>query len=269
MASGRLQWGVGSARGAQRHAAGFTLVELLAVIAIILILIALLFPAVERVYQEARFLVCKNHIRMLAAAGALFSYENEGAMPGPNWGGPPEGTGPLQRGWLYYDNKMDKQSDVEQGQFWPFLKDYRPYRCPLDVFDPNDVNAVPWRPYNTRMLTSYGYNGSVCGYGRRSPEDRWDAADHNWKTFRIGDFKPTDVLIWEVKDRPPPAMTWGDWWDGGNSPNQGVTRRHQGRCALGCADGHVESMRTDRFYELVAQGVKNQFWNVPDRANGR
>jgi prepilin-type N-terminal cleavage/methylation domain-containing protein/prepilin-type processing-associated H-X9-DG protein len=69
-------------RGARGR--GFTLIELLVVIAIIAILAAMLLPALSRARQNARRIVCIDHLKQLALATMMYVMENESYYPSSN-----------------------------------------------------------------------------------------------------------------------------------------------------------------------------------------
>ncbi len=60
---------------------GFTLVELLTVIAIVAILVAITIPIVGKVRENARSTQCKNNLKQLITAYFLYSQDNKGAVP--------------------------------------------------------------------------------------------------------------------------------------------------------------------------------------------
>src|SRR5205823_2329763 len=68
-----------SAMGKQRRPSdGFTLVELLVVVAIIAILIGVLLPVLGRAREHARRIQCANNLRQLAAAFVTYGNMNHG-----------------------------------------------------------------------------------------------------------------------------------------------------------------------------------------------
>jgi len=77
---------------------GFTLVELLVVIAIIAILIALLLPAVQAARAASRRTACSNNIRQVVLAAHMYADTFNGALPGTT---APEyfNIGGVARGW--------------------------------------------------------------------------------------------------------------------------------------------------------------------------
>ena len=68
-----------------RRKGAFTLVELLLVIAVILILLALLMPALETMLAHARSVKCINNLRQLGQAWRWYSQDQNGFLPAYGW----------------------------------------------------------------------------------------------------------------------------------------------------------------------------------------
>src|SRR5262245_55982395 len=93
-------------RLANSYSMGFTLVEVLVVIAIIGILVGLLLPAINSARESSRRTACENNLHQIAIAvnlheGAQHTFPTGGW--GANWVGDPDaGFGPRQPGgWIY------------------------------------------------------------------------------------------------------------------------------------------------------------------------
>lgn len=98
---------------------GFTLVELLVVIAIIGILIALLLPAVQAAREAARRNQCKNNLKQLALAALNFESAHK-SFPSGGWGfqwmGDPDwGVGEKQPGgWIFQVSPYIEETATQQ-----------------------------------------------------------------------------------------------------------------------------------------------------------
>jgi prepilin-type N-terminal cleavage/methylation domain-containing protein/prepilin-type processing-associated H-X9-DG protein len=112
------------ARLGRPRAAAFTLVELLAVIAIIGILAALVIVALGKVRSSARQSGCLSNLRQIGVAWQLYLGDHNGRFPefatyqmyywgggAGTWGGPAPETRPL----------------------YPYISDEKFFRCPSDV----------------------------------------------------------------------------------------------------------------------------------------
>ena len=63
------------------RAKGFTLIEVLVVVAIIALLVAILLPSLNKARAQARMAQCLNNSRQHALAANMFATENEGLIP--------------------------------------------------------------------------------------------------------------------------------------------------------------------------------------------
>jgi len=66
-----------------RHTLGFTLLEILVVIAIISILAAMLMPALQKAREKARQGVCMSNLKQIYLATMMYASDNDGYLP-PN-----------------------------------------------------------------------------------------------------------------------------------------------------------------------------------------
>lgn len=66
----------------------FTLVELLVVIAIIALLMSILMPALARVREQAKAVLCQSNLKQLAACFSMYTGDNDGSFMEGYWGLP-------------------------------------------------------------------------------------------------------------------------------------------------------------------------------------
>ncbi|MFC1582642.1 type II secretion system protein [Planctomycetota bacterium] len=103
---------------------GFTLVELLVVIAVIMLLVALILPVMTSVRIQAKTAVCLSNMRQVGLGVQAYTLDNRGHLPGnyfvplPTW-----------YCWTYEDIMQTPQT----GSVFPYVNNYKVYVCPLDI----------------------------------------------------------------------------------------------------------------------------------------
>src|SRR5688572_13922720 len=125
---------------------GFTLVELLAVIAIVALLIALLLPALMRANHQARLVKCKANMRQVLAAHASYAVDYKDAKPVSLWY-----LAPNTRAFF----QLNGQGLLIPGR----LKTLKPLLCPaMEMAEDNARDEQMWNDPNEHGAgSSYDY----------------------------------------------------------------------------------------------------------------
>src|SRR5258708_27460284 len=161
------------------HRSAFTLIELLAVIAIIGLLAALLLSALSQAKSRSQTTVCLNNLKQLQLAWLMYCDENEDQVP----------YNSLATRWNNYrgnwvDGVMSYETELEEPGFWthadstntallvaskwselgPFVKSPAVFKCPADK------SWILLGGQRWPRVRSYTMNYQVGGYIDPAPE---------------------------------------------------------------------------------------------------
>lgn len=248
---------------------GFTLTELLVVMAVIVILAGLLLPALTRTKSKAKRVVCLNNLKQLTTVWHLYNNDYAGRLVSC-WPRTPKNPEPgawvlgiawpsnLPEKFLAVDEgKTDciNQNAVSRGRFFPYVKSYATYRCP------NDRVAVD----SQARVRTYTMNAFMNGRGRDAcdpggfakPEYRFFRSESDLNapagTFLFIDEDSSTVVDAEfgVDMRPDSALM------------EIPARQHGFAYELTYADGHAETLR------ILSDETKEWELDDPPRARTR
>jgi prepilin-type processing-associated H-X9-DG protein/prepilin-type N-terminal cleavage/methylation domain-containing protein len=221
---------------------GFTLVELLAVVAIIAVVAALLLPAISRPQAKAHQAGCLNNLRQLGLGLQDFAADNHAypsGISGTNSDSPGTWMLQLQRGG--FDVSKPATNFFSQGV----------WRCPSATF-PQDA-------YNGRASPlSYGYN--VYGSRHAGSTDTLGLMGHFVSlSAMFAPIKESEVSV------PSDMMALGDSFSGGvflvrGPPGKRASARHQNKVNVAFCDGHVESQTLESVFQST-NDVALARWN--------
>jgi prepilin-type N-terminal cleavage/methylation domain-containing protein len=139
---------------------GFTLMELLVVIAIIVILAALLLPALSRSKAAGQRTDCLNHLRQLSFALQFYAADNGDTLPAIS---NPTGGVVSTNHWGIFYRRLINNYVVRQEA--PSARD-KLFSCPADTFYYDFPSLACFdQTVSTRLPACFPLR-SICGLGR-------------------------------------------------------------------------------------------------------
>jgi len=217
---------------------GFTLVELLVVMAIITVLLGVLLPSISRSRQQAQFILCLNNLRQMSIAAVNYTLANNAYYPLAYY------TQKVGKVRYYYTWDFTTYKDwsvtppkeiIEPGILWQKVTIEKVQQCP------SFKGSANWL---TDTYTGYNYNTSYIGMD----ETVWPY--NSVRTAKVK--RPSETVIfgdgqWENganKFMRAPWKSKGDTFQNRIAGTQGY--RHLGKTNAAFCDGHVQSLK-DRF----------------------
>ena len=240
-------------RPAQSHARrglarGFTLIEMLIVIAIIAVLAAILFPVFGRVREGARTTACASNLKQLGLAFTQYAADYGGRMPGGgNWqdwgkgghwvagksGAAADGSDGALAELAEKDGDFPpfpaNKANVEGGALYSYVKSTQVYICPS-----NRDGKIKGLTYSMNCALSGAPTGRV-----RFPSSM---------VLLVDEWRASDGYFWAVGKGMAGAST-----------DRGTTD-HNTSTNLLFLDGHVKNYTNDAFpiTEKSDQGLTNK-----------
>jgi prepilin-type N-terminal cleavage/methylation domain-containing protein len=232
---------------------GFTLVELLTVMATIAILAALLLPILGKAKIKAQRTTCLSNLRQLGFSWAMYRDENNDYLAE---------SYPVNNPEVWIKGDMTSPNDatnavlIRQGKLFPYDQSVPIYHCPAD-------QGVTIGGKTTPNVRSYSMN---CFMGARDPQvGRIPSTAGNDLPLCYAKYSniPRPDQLWVLLDQDERSIDDGFFV---TDPNGGIwfdfpamsARRHSYSYALNFADGHSEiwRYRDTRSYEVSVNQIE-------------
>jgi len=153
---------------------GFTILEMCVVVGIVIILVAIIVPALSNAKESTRSMTCGSNQRQLMLGFLMFSRDHNGSLPGSQFDVISAQSDPLKRDWMMGGNQ-DITKAPQFGTIFPYVSSfidrttnnaygigssYKLYLCPSYF-----VGAPPGSSYSSNG--HFDYTGFLLFAGAR------------------------------------------------------------------------------------------------------
>ncbi len=242
----------------KRKTRGFTLIEVLVVVAIIALLIAILLPSLSRAKQMSKMIQCQSNEHQQLRAFLMYAHDHKGRLPGT--------TNDEFADWLGFTNGPNGTigKEPEMGTLYKYMgRAKKAYHCPIYGDDVRDTEPE----FTFNYCSNYSLSGALIEQLGLSHYPLSDFHNKNHRaspTRRMAAFPGTPILI---EEDTVCNLTRTGSRDGGWAYSDAITQRHlrsgsNGYGNLGYQDGHVG--RIDLRPSPVPLGDANSFsaWDM-------
>jgi prepilin-type N-terminal cleavage/methylation domain-containing protein/prepilin-type processing-associated H-X9-DG protein len=226
--------------GTPRQRSGFTLVELLVVVAVIGILAGLLLPALARTKSQAQGALCQNNTRQLIMGCLMYCDDNRGFFPFNLAGADVHTNLNWASDLLDWETTPDNTNTalLSGAALGPYMaRSVGVYHCPSDAVLSTIQHSAGWR----NRGRSYSMNASVGDAGEIT-QSGVNTNNPNYTQFFKLSSIPAAAQIFVLIEEHPDTITDGYFYNRAHFSewDRLPASYHNGSANLSFADGHAE-----------------------------